>query len=141
MLSYNIDTGELNYKLRDAGAYMQSVLDFNQRYIYGHNDAGTELLMIDTASGESYPLEAAFGLRGKATGDTRTVLWCEDESLYLIDHMQKAWVKYSDYITLPMEDILSIELVTADWLCLVTDRQVYCYPISEDVPLLSRAIE
>ena len=92
--------------------------------------------MIDSIGSKVYRLDACFG---SLTGlfwdsiDPCTILYSDDEVLYFVDASRASWISLEDYVELPTDPIETVWMVTEDWFCLSTGKQVYCYHVPEDV--------
>ncbi len=136
LFSYNFSTGRLNYCLEDI-AEVLSIYDGNQPYIsYFADEEGYPFQVIDSIGSKVYRLDASFGSLTALYWDSMdpyTILYSDDEVLYFVDASRASWINLGDYLVLPADPIETVWMVTEDWFCLSTGKQVYCYHVPEDV--------
>lgn len=145
MISYNIETEELTFKTK-LGAYSQETIgtgDFNQRYFHDALHDGVSYRIIDGLTGTQYifPRDFEVSLLETEFGSARRILattkaWDLQGSkleLYLLDDARKGVAVLN--IDIPDGDVQALKLATKSWLCIATEKQVYCYYISDDIPI------
>lgn len=138
LFSYNVATGELNYRLRDVEMYT-GIPNYNQLYLHNFSsyDDGCEFQILDAASGAVQTLSGPTfqELSGNHWSEsaTQTILRADDGTIYLVDDTQMAWAKLSDHMALPSEEITAVQQVTDRWFYLLTEEQAYFYQIPDNL--------
>lgn len=137
LFAYDVEAGNLNYKLQDVAADILRYGNGDVHFPYLHSCESGTYEIISSDSGMRYILNAELWLdRGNywsLAGDRR-ILYSDGE-LYLIDEDEMVWGSLFEFLEKPTEEIISVEFASENSILLISWDRVYCYQLPTDLPM------
>lgn len=139
LFAYNVAAGELQYMKQnvDMQPMNMGTGDFGNRYLHYCEYDPTRFRIVNAYTGEAYTVDMSVGSPSGNDWSCSESKWIirDGNAICLVDDTQMAWTDLGAELAWPEEAVNYVHLVTDDWLCLMTETQVYCYRIPDDLSM------
>lgn len=139
LFAYNVAAGELQYMKQNVDTHPMNMGtgDFGHRYLHYCGEELSRFRIVDACTGEAYTvdMDSASPIGNDWSCSESKCIIRDGQAICLLDDTQMGWTDLGAEIVWPEEDVNYVHLVNDDWLCLMTETQVYCYRIPDDLSL------